>query len=55
VKADADTLKAIGYDVTYISVEGHRHDFELWNDYIRIALDELLPLKREPIYPESSL
>lgn len=51
VKADADTLKAIGYDVTYICAEGYRHDFEMWNDYIRIALDELLPLKRGPLYP----
>lgn len=51
VKADADTLKAMGYDVTYICAEGYTHYFELWNDYIKIALDELLPLKREPIYP----
>jgi putative tributyrin esterase len=51
VKADAETLKKMGYDVTYICAEGYKHYFELWNDYIKIALDELLPLKREPIYP----
>ncbi|NLM61945.1 MAG: hypothetical protein GX193_07700 [Clostridiales bacterium] len=55
VKADADTLKEMGYDVTYICAEGYRHDFEMWNDYIRIALDEILPLKREPIYPDSNI
>jgi len=53
VKADADTLKAMGYDVTYICAEGYPHYFELWDKYIRISLDELLPLKREPIYPIS--
>ncbi len=53
VKADADTLKGMGYDVAYICAEGYKHNFELWNDYIKIALDELLPLRREPIYPAS--
>lgn len=51
VKADADTMKALGYDVTYICADGHRHDFALWNKYIEIALNELLPLKRRPILP----
>jgi putative tributyrin esterase len=51
VKADADTLTKMGYDITYICVPGHKHDFDLWDLYIRRALDELLPLKREPIYP----
>lgn len=51
VKNDAITMKKMGYDVTYLCPEGYRHDFKLWDDYIRIALDELLPLKREPLYP----
>lgn len=51
VKADADTLKELGYDVTYICAEGHRHDFKMWDTYIEKALDEILPLKREAIYP----
>jgi len=50
VKADADTLKELGYDVTYICAEGYKHDFRLWNKYIEISLDQLLPLKRKPIY-----
>lgn len=50
VKADADTLKALGCDVTYICAEGHKHDFVMWDKYIALALDELLPLKREPLY-----
>lgn len=51
VKADAVTMKEIGYDVTYIEEKGYKHDFDLWDKYIRIALDELLPLKRRAIYP----
>lgn len=50
VKADADTLKELGYDVTYICAEGHAHDFKMWDKYVKIALDEILPLKREPVY-----
>jgi len=51
VKADADTLSKMGYDVTYICAEGHGHDFDLWDTYLKKALDELLPLKRKPLYP----
>lgn len=51
VKADAETLKSLGYDVTYICADGHKHDFVLWNKYLEIVLNDLLPLKREPIYP----
>jgi len=52
VKADAQTMERLGYDVTYICEEGGRHDFRLWNKYIEIALNEYLPLKRRPILPE---
>jgi putative tributyrin esterase len=51
VKADAITMKEIGYDITYIEEKGYKHDFELWDKYLKIALDELLPLKRTAIYP----
>lgn len=30
----------------YILAEGYTHDFKMWDDYIRIMLDEILPLKR---------
>ncbi len=48
VKADAETLEKLGYDVTYICVEGYHHDFDLWDMYIKLALDQILPLKRDP-------
>ncbi len=51
VKKDATIMKELGYDSTYIEAEGYTHYFELWNDYIKIALDELLPLKRDAIWP----
>lgn len=49
VKADADTLREIGYDVSEMCVEGYRHDFDLWDMSIKLALDELLPLNRDPL------
>lgn len=48
VKADAETLKEIGYDVTYICEQGYRHDFQLWDKYLKIVMDDLLPLDRKP-------
>ena len=50
VKADADTLKAMGYDLTYICEEGYKHDFPLWDKYLEIVFDEILPLKRSAIF-----
>ncbi|MBP7401056.1 MAG: hypothetical protein KBA30_00405 [Clostridia bacterium] len=52
VRADADTLQTLGYDVTFLLAEGHAHDFRLWDRYLEITLDELLPLRRTPLYPE---
>jgi len=46
VEKDVQILKDLGYPVNYICPEGYTHDFELWDKYIRLALDELLPLKR---------
>jgi putative tributyrin esterase len=48
VKADAETLTKLGYDVTYKCIEGYWHDFTLWDMYIKLALDQILPLKRDP-------
>ena len=42
------------FDAEYICAEGYDHDFRLWNDYIEIGLDRLLPLKRDAIYPAES-
>lgn len=46
VEGDVSQLQQLGYDVTYICAEGYNHDFRMWNDYIELALNELLPLKR---------
>lgn len=52
VEKDVEILKELGYNIEYICAEGYDHDFRMWNDYIEIALDRLLPLKRRPILPE---
>ena len=46
VEKDAQILNELGYEVEYILAEGFDHDFKLWDRYIEIALDKLLPLKR---------
>lgn len=46
VEKDVEILKKLGYPVNYICPEGYRHDFILWDEYIKIALNKLLPLKR---------
>ena len=52
VENDVRKMQELGMDVEYRCVEGHDHDFRLWDLYMRKALDELLPLKRKAIYPE---
>ncbi|MEA4938800.1 MAG: alpha/beta hydrolase-fold protein [Christensenella sp.] len=49
---DARILKEMDFDVEYICAEGYDHDFRMWNDYIELGLDRLLPLKRAAIYPD---
>ncbi len=46
VEQDVKKLEEIGYQVNYICPEGYSHDFVLWDKYIKLALDELLELKR---------
>ncbi len=48
---DVAILQEMDFDVQYICAEGYDHDFKMWNDYIEIGLDRLLPLKRKAIYP----
>ena len=50
VKADAETMKEIGYNVKYTCFEGYDHDFVFWDMVIKKLLDEVLPLKRNAIY-----
>lgn len=51
VEADVSALKELGLDVEYTVAPGYAHDFRLWNDYLAIVLDRMLPLKREAIWP----
>ena len=47
VEDDVKIMKEYGLDVDYIVAEGYKHDFDMWEDYIRIVLDKILPLKRK--------
>ncbi|MCR5278611.1 MAG: hypothetical protein K6E19_04135 [Lachnospiraceae bacterium] len=47
VERDVELLKELGYNPEYTVAEGYKHDFDLWEDYMRIALDSILPLKRK--------
>ena len=53
VEADVRTLREIGYQINYICPEGYRHDFDLWDKYLQVVFDELLPLRRAAIDPVS--
>jgi len=55
VERDVRTLQEIGYHINYICAEGYDHNFDLWDEYLRITMEELLPLKRKPVYPVGSL
>ena len=50
VEDDVRLLCEMGYPVRYICPEGFKHDFSLWDAYLAKTFDELLPLKRAPIY-----
>lgn len=52
VEEDVTLLKKLGYPVKYTLAEGFDHDFNMWDLYLKIALDEWLPLKNQIIYPE---
>ncbi len=52
VEGDVRRLKELGIPHKYIVAEGYDHNFDMWEDWTRKTLDEILPLKRAPIYPE---
>ncbi len=52
VEGDVAVMRELGMDVEYLCEEGFDHDFRLWDRAMRLALDELLPLRRRPLYPE---
>jgi putative tributyrin esterase len=47
VENDVRLLRNMDFDVQYLCAEGYDHDFKMWNDYIEIGLDRMLPLKRK--------
>ena len=50
VEKDAEILKELDYPVKYVLAEGYDHDFAMWRDYLDIAVNEWLPLKREILF-----
>ena len=52
VEDDAAAMPAMDMDVTYLCAEEYDHDFKLWDRYLQLGLDWLLPLKRRAIYPK---
>lgn len=45
-------LKNWGYETRFEVVRGMGHEWNLWDESLRIALDEWLPIRHEIIYPE---
>ncbi len=52
VEGDVAKMQELGMDIRYICAEGYDHDFKMWDRYMQMALDKLLPLKRKAIYAE---
>ena len=50
VRKDRDALISSGIPIHYEEVKGYTHDWNFWDPYLKKALSEWLPLKREPIY-----
>lgn len=51
VEDDAAAMQELDMEVQYICAEEYDHDFKLWDRYLQLALDRILPLKRQAIYP----
>lgn len=45
-------LREWGYETRFQVVPGLGHEWDLWDDTLRLALKEWLPLRREILYPE---
>ncbi|MBQ6451479.1 MAG: hypothetical protein IJJ29_06115 [Solobacterium sp.] len=52
VERDVQRLQELNYDVDYILAEGYDHNHDMWDYYLKYTVDELLPLKNKPIYPD---
>ncbi len=49
VEDDVAAMQALDMDVTYLCAQGYDHDFRLWDRYLQLSLDRLLPLKRRAL------
>lgn len=47
-------LREWGYDTKFEVVPGMGHEWDLWDDTLRLAIREWLPLRRSVIYPEGT-
>ena len=52
VEGDVAALEELNIPHKYIVAEGYDHNFEMWDKYMAVALDELFPLIRKPVYPD---
>ena len=52
VEGDARILKELGIDADLTIAPGHGHNFDYWDEAFVYVLDQLLPLKRQAIYPD---
>lgn len=50
VYKDYEQLKELGYEVFYEEGGDLKHDYDMWDIYLKKALSQWLPLKRMPIY-----
>lgn len=53
VEADVAEMQKLDMDVEYYCAQGYDHDFKLWDRYLQLSLDRLLPLKRAAVTSES--
>jgi acetyl esterase/lipase len=51
LRAEED-LRNWGYETKIEVVPGMGHEWDLWDETLRLAIREWLPLKRQVIYPE---
>lgn len=52
-KAEED-LRSFGYETKFEVVKGMGHEWDLWDESLRIALKEWLPIRHAAIYPEEA-
>ncbi len=52
VEGDVKALREMGYEIDYLVPEGYAHEFRLWDNYLKVVMDKILPLRKAAIYPE---